>query len=125
MKILTCVLDSECMLLPGRTYTLSNDAKLCIFEKLSNTNGKMYRISDLILALYTFGKDKKLGPYYSIIERIEGELCPKIENLKINEVLNIINVYSFASRKYPGKKNWLKRIFLLIAARAFRRIFLC
>ena len=100
-KILTFLLNSESLELNNNSFTISKESKLCIYEKLSSIKEE-YRCSDLTLALSTFGMEKKTTLYYRIIERIEGELSSKIVQMKIRDVLNILNAYSYSKRLYPG-----------------------
>ena len=100
-KILTFLLNKDDLELNNNSFTVSKEAKLHIYENLSNIKEE-YRYSDLILALTAFSKENKNSMFYRIIERIEGELKQKVSSMRVRDALLLLNAYSYSSRFHPG-----------------------
>jgi hypothetical protein len=106
MKILDQLLNKENVLVPERPLAdiLSDTAKTCVLDALSQRTQSLYRSSDLTLALYCFGREDKKSKYYRKLEEIEQEMVPQVSSMKFSDVAAILNSYAFCFRKYPGNE---------------------
>ena len=112
-KILTFLLNKDDLELNNNSFTVSKEAKLHIYENLSNIKEE-YRYSDLILALTAFSKENKNSMFYRIIERIEGELKQKVSSMRVRDALLLLNAYSYSSRFHPGAFLFYFSIFVFL-----------
>lgn len=86
-----------------KSFTLSEDMKLRIYEELSRTNTKQFNISDLSLALFAFAHGPKDGKQYRLIEIIEVGIAPFVSAAKVQEALSLLITYCYSSRKNTGE----------------------
>lgn len=86
-----------------KSFTLSEDMKLRIYDELSRTNSNQFNISDLSLALFAFGHGPKDGKQYRLIEIIEVGISPFVYAAKVAEALSLLITYCYSSRKNTGE----------------------
>ena len=86
-----------------KSYALSEEIKLRIYDELSQSNRKLLSISDLLLALFAFAHGPKDGKQYRLIEIIEIGIAPLVSEAKIGDVLSLLTTCCFSCRKHPGE----------------------
>jgi hypothetical protein len=86
-----------------KSFALSDEMKLRIYDELSQSNRKLLCISDLLLALFAFAHGPKDGKQYRLIEIIEIGIAPLVSEAKIGDVLSLLTTYCFSCRKHPGE----------------------
>lgn len=86
-----------------KSFALSDEMKLRIYDELSQSKRKLLSISDLLLALFAFAHGPKDGKQYRLIEIIEIGIAPLVSEAKIGDVLSLLTTYCFSCRKHPGE----------------------
>jgi hypothetical protein len=107
MKTLSKVLENP-INLSRHSLTLSENAKQSIFDQsqaLSSSYTRKYNVSNLIIAIFAFGScsHNKNENQNRILATIESELMPLIPNVRIQDVLILLNTYCLFQRYPPGK----------------------
>lgn len=96
-KVLQCPIE-----ITKKSFELTQEARISIHEELVRLGGKRYRNSDLILALLSFGWEKKDQKLYRMIESIEVDVIPCIGQMPVYGILSILYAYSYSCRSHPG-----------------------
>jgi hypothetical protein len=86
-----------------KSFDLSEDMKLRLYDELSRKNGKQLIIYDLLPALLAFAHEPKDGKQYKLMEKIELGIAPFVHELNAGDALNLLTIYCFSCRKHPGE----------------------
>jgi hypothetical protein len=86
-----------------KSFSLSDDTKLRIYDELSRKNGEQLIISDLLLALFAFAHGPKDGKQYRLIGILEFGFAPFANALRVGDALSLLTIYCYSCRKHPGE----------------------
>jgi hypothetical protein len=113
MRVMTDMLNADMMYVPEKnnfSSTASDEAKDCIDRMLAQTAGQAYRSADLIIALSCLGGEDKRSKYYRRVEVVEAEVCGRVADMKLSDVLNLLNCYGYCGRHNPAMIAAINRV---------------
>jgi hypothetical protein len=107
MKTLSKVLENP-INLSRHSLTLSENARQSIFDQsqaLSSAYTRKYNLSNLITAIFAFGSSShnKIENQNRVLATIESELMPLIPNMRMQDILILLNAYCLFQRFPPGR----------------------